>query len=162
MEYDAGTEWARGLFTDKSLGGAASDVSEADRQADRSDGDASTASECPGCPHACRCGRVRREVEDHAVVGGAAAGNAAIGGEPSGDLAGGVPSAAPASGHYTKLNPEPIDVIEAWGLNFRLANALKYISRAGRKDPSKTIEDLEKCGAYIRREINWLRGTPGW
>lgn len=69
---------------------------------------------------------------------------------------------APASAHYARLSPEPIDVIEQWGLGFRLANALKYISRAGRKDPARTIEDLEKCIAYVRREVNWLKGTPGW
>jgi hypothetical protein len=69
---------------------------------------------------------------------------------------------APASAHYARLSPEPIDVIESWGLSFRLANALKYISRAGRKDPTRTIEDLEKCIAYVRREVNWLKGTPGW
>ena len=44
-------------------------------------------------------------------------------------------------------NPyEAIKVIEAWGLHndFYLGNTIKYISRAGRKDPAKEIEDLEK------------------
>ena len=48
---------------------------------------------------------------------------------------------------------EPIDVIEDWDLDFCLGNALKYISRAGRKDPSKTVEDLKKAIWYIDREI---------
>ena len=46
--------------------------------------------------------------------------------------------------HYNFATIEPIDVIEDWQLDFRLANALKYISRAGKKDPSKTKEDLER------------------
>lgn len=51
-----------------------------------------------------------------------------------------------------KDNPyEAIKVIEAWGLGFCLGNAVKYISRAGKKDSAKLIEDLEKAGWYIRR-----------
>lgn len=34
--------------------------------------------------------------------------------------------------HY-HLCIEPIDVIEAWGLNYHLGNAVKYIARAGKK-----------------------------
>lgn len=36
--------------------------------------------------------------------------------------------------HYNRLNPQPKDVIRAWGLNFNLGSAVKYISRAGHKD----------------------------
>ena len=53
---------------------------------------------------------------------------------------------------------ETIKVIEAWGLNFTLGNALKYISRAGKKDPTKTIEDLRKALFYIQYEIDRLEG----
>lgn len=57
--------------------------------------------------------------------------------------------------HYRKDSGyEAIDVIEAWGLGFSLGNALKYISRAGHKDPAKAVEDLEKAKWYIEREIN--------
>lgn len=56
-------------------------------------------------------------------------------------------------------NPyEAIKVIEAWGLNFNLGNAVKYISRAGKKDPSKIIEDLEKARWYLEREITNQKG----
>lgn len=48
---------------------------------------------------------------------------------------------------------EAIKVIEAWNLNFHLGNAVKYISRAGKKDDKKTIEDLEKAIWYIKRHI---------
>lgn len=60
---------------------------------------------------------------------------------------------------------EPIDVINDWKLNFQTGNAVKYISRAGRKDVDKTpeenidkiIEDLEKSIWYLRWEINRLK-----
>ena len=60
--------------------------------------------------------------------------------------------------HYGgENNPyEAIKVIEAWGLGFCLGNTVKYISRAGKKDPSKHIEDLKKAKWYLEREINKL------
>jgi hypothetical protein len=51
---------------------------------------------------------------------------------------------------------EPINVIEAWDLGFCLGNAVKYISRAGRKDPAKEIEDLRKAAWYLDRRIKDL------
>ena len=51
-------------------------------------------------------------------------------------------------------NPyETIKVIEAWDLNFNLGNALKYISRAGKKDAAKAVEDLRKARQYLDFEI---------
>lgn len=55
---------------------------------------------------------------------------------------------------------EVIKVIDAWGLGFSLGNAVKYIARAGKKDPSKHIEDLEKARWYLDHEIQRLRGDP--
>lgn len=55
--------------------------------------------------------------------------------------------------HYKTLKPEPIEVIEAWGLDFRLANAVKYIARQGRKTPDGR-KDLEKAIWYIQRYID--------
>lgn len=52
---------------------------------------------------------------------------------------------------------EAIKVIEAWGLGFCLGNAVKYISRAGKKDPKRHIEDLEKAKWYLEREIESLK-----
>lgn len=61
--------------------------------------------------------------------------------------------------HYTEGRKyETIEVIEDWGLSYRLGNAVKYISRAGRKDPAKTVEDLKKSLWYIEREIAALEG----
>lgn len=59
--------------------------------------------------------------------------------------------------HYTRLTPQPIDVIEAWNLDFHLAQVLKYIARAGKKDAAKEREDLEKAAFYLNRRINQLR-----
>jgi hypothetical protein len=52
---------------------------------------------------------------------------------------------------------ETIKVIEAWGLDFALGNAVKYISRAGKKDATKTLEDLEKARWYLDRRIAQLK-----
>lgn len=53
---------------------------------------------------------------------------------------------------------EAIKVIEAWDLGFRLGNTVKYISRAGKKEKNKTIQDLEKARYYLDREIMLLKG----
>lgn len=55
--------------------------------------------------------------------------------------------------HYTDGKIEVIDYIEDKKLGFHLGNAVKYISRAGKKDPNKYIEDLRKAIWYINREI---------
>ena len=61
--------------------------------------------------------------------------------------------------HYGgENNPyEAIKVIEAWRLGFCIGNAVKYISRAGKKDPNRYIEYLEKAAWYISREIENLK-----
>ena len=60
--------------------------------------------------------------------------------------------------HYTSGKIEVIDFIEDKELGFHLGNAVKYISRAGRKNPDKTVEDLRKAVWYINREIGRLEG----
>lgn len=55
--------------------------------------------------------------------------------------------------HYTDGKIEPIDYIEDKGLDFHLGNAVKYISRAGKKDPATKVEDLKKAVWYLAREI---------
>ena len=47
---------------------------------------------------------------------------------------------------------EAIKVIEAWDLGFNLGNTVKYISRAGKKDPSR-LKDLKKALWYLQCEI---------
>lgn len=54
-------------------------------------------------------------------------------------------------------NPyEAIKVIEAWVLGFNLGNCVKYVARAGKKDPTKTLEDLKKASWYLQREISHM------
>lgn len=55
---------------------------------------------------------------------------------------------------YYQGKIEVIDFIEDKGLGFNLGNCVKYISRAGKKNPEKRIEDLKKARWYLDREIN--------
>jgi hypothetical protein len=56
---------------------------------------------------------------------------------------------------------EAIKVIGAWSLGFLLGNTVKYISRAGKKDPAKLVEDLKKARWYLDQAIQRLeRGEP--
>ena len=55
--------------------------------------------------------------------------------------------------NYTDGNIEVIEYIEDKKLGYCLGNAVKYISRAGKKDPAKEIEDLQKADWYIKRRI---------
>tara|TARA_B100001989_G_C24349539_1_gene368967 strand:+ start:199 stop:417 length:219 start_codon:yes stop_codon:yes gene_type:complete len=60
--------------------------------------------------------------------------------------------------HYSKnTGHEVINVIEAWNLDFSLGNAVKYIARAGKKDPDTLIEDLQKAAWYINYKIKLLQ-----
>lgn len=54
---------------------------------------------------------------------------------------------------------ETIKVIEAWRLGFALGNAVKYISRAGKKRRDRTLEDLKKARWYLDREISQLEAA---
>jgi len=59
--------------------------------------------------------------------------------------------------HYHPHTIEAIDVIEAWKLNFNRGNTLKYLCRAGIKDPHKELEDLKKAQWYLEREIERIK-----
>lgn len=50
---------------------------------------------------------------------------------------------------------EVIDLTEH--LSFCAGNVVKYVCRAGRKDPGKHVEDLEKARWYIDREIKRVK-----
>lgn len=54
---------------------------------------------------------------------------------------------------------EAIKVIEAWELGFCLGNTVKYISRAGKKDATKELEDLKKASWYLARRIHQIERT---
>jgi len=54
--------------------------------------------------------------------------------------------------HYNVDGYEVIDIIDAFGLNFNMGNALKYLLRADRKGNKE--QDLNKALWYLQREIN--------
>ncbi len=59
-----------------------------------------------------------------------------------------------------KLGIEVIDVANALELNGNRFSMLKYLCRAGLKDPAKEVEDLEKIIQYATFEIRRLKGEP--
>lgn len=62
--------------------------------------------------------------------------------------------------HYAKgwsNGAEVIDLTEH--LSFCAGNVVKYVCRAGRKDPDKHVEDLEKARWYLDREIARVEGN---
>lgn len=61
--------------------------------------------------------------------------------------------------HYNFGRIEVIEFIEDQKLGYHLGNTVKYICRAGRKDPSKEIEDLEKARWYLDRRIELLKAA---
>ena len=80
--------------------------------------------------------------------------------EPKPQVVSTMPKDSPVShpSHYADGKIEVIDFIEDKGLNFNRGNAVKYLCRAGKKDPEKEIEDLEKAVWYINHEIERLKG----
>ncbi len=61
--------------------------------------------------------------------------------------------------HYTDSKIEVIDYIEDKRLGYCLGNAIKYISRAGKKNPATEVEDLKKAKWYLERRIYELTGS---
>lgn len=60
--------------------------------------------------------------------------------------------------HYTS-DPSGIEAIEITRhRNFNIGNAIKYLWRAGLKDSSAQVQDLEKAIFYIKDEIARLKG----
>jgi hypothetical protein len=66
------------------------------------------------------------------------------------------PDSITAPAHYTEGRQyEPWDVVADWQLDFFLGNALKYISRAGRKTVDAK-EDIQKAIAYLEKRLGML------
>lgn len=57
--------------------------------------------------------------------------------------------------HYTAYPVEVIHLTEH--LNFCRGNAVKYVARAGLKNPDTEVQDLEKAVWYLNREIQRLK-----
>ena len=61
--------------------------------------------------------------------------------------------------HYTEGRKfETWDVIADWGLDYFTGNALKYISRAGRKPGNDEVQDLLKAMRYLEKKIEIIGG----
>ena len=61
--------------------------------------------------------------------------------------------------YYNRGKIEVWEFIEDQGLDYHTGNAVKYIARAGFKNPSKEVEDLQKAIAFLERKIKVLNGT---
>jgi hypothetical protein len=62
--------------------------------------------------------------------------------------------------HYRGGVYEAINVITAWRLDFLRGNVVKYVCRAGLKDPRAELEDLKKARFYLDHAIAQL-SEPG-
>jgi len=62
--------------------------------------------------------------------------------------------------HYRNLSPEPIVVIESWGLDYHLGSALKYIARAGKKEGNPNDQDIRKAIWFLQRYVDTHHGFP--
>ena len=58
--------------------------------------------------------------------------------------------------YYTSGKIEVADFIADQRLNFDRGNAVKYICRAGKKDPAAEVQDLKKAAWYIQHEIRMI------
>lgn len=68
------------------------------------------------------------------------------------------PDVVNSPAHYARLQPQPIEVIVAWKLNYLRGTAIKYLARAGFKDGTDQVDDLRKAASFINREISLLTG----
>ena len=55
--------------------------------------------------------------------------------------------------HYNLGGIEVLSAIEAWELPYHLGNVVKYIARAGKKNPDTFLQDLQKAQFYLNRFI---------
>lgn len=61
--------------------------------------------------------------------------------------------------YYNSGKIETINIIsdQGWAEGFCLGNAIKYITRAGKKNTFTKIEDLEKAKWYLSYYIDFLK-----
>lgn len=60
--------------------------------------------------------------------------------------------------HYRLAKTQVIEMIEAYELGYHLGNVVKYVFRAGVKDPTTYVQDLKKALFYLQRKIDLLEG----
>jgi hypothetical protein len=59
--------------------------------------------------------------------------------------------------HYCLGGIEVLDAIEAWELPYHLGNVVKYVARAGKKNSSTYLQDLQKAQFYLNRFVSQLK-----
>jgi hypothetical protein len=68
--------------------------------------------------------------------------------------------------HYTRLDPEPREVLHGWRPSYPVGCAIKYLARLGQKVlPGETakeaaLRDLDKCAEYVAMERRWWEEQP--
>ena len=60
--------------------------------------------------------------------------------------------------HYSNGGNDVIDYCYKNDIDFLTGNIIKYVVRAGKKDKTKELEDLQKAQEYLRRRIEYLKG----
>lgn len=55
--------------------------------------------------------------------------------------------------HYERMDPQPVEIMERFGLQTHDAMALKYFSRAGTKEGNSVEQDLAKGYWWLVRAI---------
>ena len=60
--------------------------------------------------------------------------------------------------HYNSTSITPLQVIDDWGLDFRLGNVVKYIGRHQKK--GTPLDDLRKAAEYLAMAIAKLESQP--
>jgi len=58
--------------------------------------------------------------------------------------------------HYRTRPIQPIEIIDAYGLDFKRGNALKYLLRAGSKLGEEKTDDLHKAIWYLICELHGI------
>lgn len=61
--------------------------------------------------------------------------------------------------HYQAGEFDVIAFCFKHNLDFATGNIIKYVTRAGKKDKDKTLEDLEKGKEYLERKIEWVKAN---
>lgn len=62
--------------------------------------------------------------------------------------------------HYNQGKIEVANFIADQELDYPSGNVVKYTVRAGKKNPDKTNEDIEKAAAYLQMKYNLANGLP--
>ena len=62
--------------------------------------------------------------------------------------------------HYNSGQIEVANFIADQDLRYPRDNIIKYVVRAGKKNPEKELEDIEKAAAYLQMAYNLAQGLP--